>query len=71
MVCAFITSVGHPDDEYEIALEESEGGLHRDSVVRLRKLMTVHESIVKGRIGSIEGEKLERIQEKIRDLFAF
>ena len=71
MICAFITTIGHPDGEYEIALEEGEGGLHRDSVVRLRKLMTVHESIVKGKIGSIKGERLERIQEKIRDLFDF
>jgi len=33
--------------------------------------MTVHESIVKGKIGIIKGERLERIQEKIRDLFDF
>lgn len=69
MVCAFITSIGHPDGECEIGLEEGEGGLHRDSLLRLRKLMTVHESIVKGRIGSIEGDTLEKIQAKIKDLF--
>ncbi len=71
MVCAFITSIGHPDSEYEIALNEGEGGLHLDSVLRLRKLMTVHHSIVKGRIGSIEGKKLKKIQAKIKDLFDF
>jgi len=71
MVCAFITSIGHPDEEYEIGLKKGEGGLHLDSVIRLRKLMTVHESIVKGRIGSIEGDTLAKIQAKIKDLFDF
>lgn len=71
MICAFITSVGPPDGEYEIGLKKGEGGLHLDSVLRLRKLMTVHKSIVKGRIGSIEGKTLENIQAKIKDLFDF
>ena len=51
---AFITSIPLQRSNFDYPiLAEKETGLKKDSLVRLKKIMTIHKSLILGRIGTI------------------
>ena len=44
-------------------------GLHKDSMLRLRKIMAVHKSLILGRIGNVSAEQWEIIESTLRKMF--
>ena len=48
----------------------AETGLKGDSIIKLDKLATVSRKIVLGRLGDLSGELLDKIDEKLRRVFA-
>ena len=65
---AFITSSSLRKGDYDIPISKSGTGLHKDSVLRLKKIMAIHKSLISGRIGSVSTEQLASIKEKLRDM---
>jgi mRNA interferase MazF len=62
---AFITGVVR-NAAFDITLKASETGLHRDSTLRLKKIMTIHHSLVAGRIGAVPAAQLEEIEKNLK-----
>lgn len=71
LLLAFITS-SFVKSPFDIPLKALPGtGLHKDSVLRLKKLMTVHRSLLQGRLGSITSEQLSLVESTLKKMFGF
>jgi len=74
VILAFISSVIRASEETDLLilmepLDFAETGLKRDSVIKLDKLATVSQKMVLGRLGTLSGELLEKVDEKLRQVF--
>lgn len=74
VILAFISSVIKAAEETDLLIlmehpDFAETGLKRDSVIKLDKLATVSQKIVLGRLGNLSGELLEKVDEKLRQVF--
>ena len=65
LLLAFITSNLIKKNSFDIVLLKDGTGLHNDSVLKLKKIMTIHKSLLVGKIGSISKEQLKMIEEKL------
>ena len=68
---AFITSVLIRKSSFDIQLSRGKTGLHKDSILRLRKIMAVHKSLIVGRIGNVSAEQWDNIEAILRKMFEF
>ena len=68
---AFITSSSLRKSPYDILLQKGETGLHKDSILRLKKIMTIHRSLVAGKIGKVSDKQLKIIEAALRNMFGF
>ena len=66
---AFITSILIRKNPFDTQLPKGKTGLHKDSVLRLRKMMAVHKSLVIGKIGNVSDEQWNIIETTLRKLF--
>lgn len=66
---AFITSTVIRKSPFDIQLPKGKTGLHKDSILRLKKVMTVHKSLILGRIGSLPPEYLNLVENTLRKMF--
>ncbi len=60
---AFITSITIKKNPFDISISKNGTGLHKDSILRLKKMMTIHRSLIVGKIGNISKEQLKIIEE--------
>ena len=63
---AFITSVLIKKNSFDLPIPKGTTGLRVDSILRLKKMMSVHRSLMLGRIGSVDSALWKRIQENLR-----
>ncbi len=62
-ILSFITSVSVQRGSFDVQILASErNGLHKDSMLRLKKMMTIHKSLIAGRIGTVSEKDLETIR---------
>lgn len=66
---AFITSSVTRKGPFDIQLSKDKTGLHKDSILRLKKVMTIHKSLILGRIGNVSAEQWNTIQSTLRKMF--
>ena len=59
---AFITSITIKKNPFDISISKNGTGLHKDSILRLKKMMTIHKSLIVGRIGSVSSDQLKSIE---------
>ena len=64
----FITSVKINKNQFNIPISKNGTGLHKDSILRLKKIMTVHKSLILGRIGSLTYKEFKNIKSKLREM---
>lgn len=57
LLLAFITSTAIKKSPFDVLIPKGSTGLHRDSLIRLKKLMTIHKSLVAGKIGNVSQEQ--------------
>lgn len=62
---AFITSILIKKSDFDILIKKEGTGLHKDSILRLKKMMTIHKSLVVGKIGSISKGQLKMVEEAL------
>ena len=65
---AFITSTVIIKSPYDIKLLKNGTGLHKDSVLRLKKIMAVHKSLIVGKIGNVSVEQWNTIKAVLRKM---
>ena len=65
---SFITSSLTESSLFDISLLQGEGGLKRDSILRLQKIMTIHKSLLVGRIGSLPPHKVREAELKLKTM---
>ncbi len=66
---AFITSTTISKSPFDIQLPKSKTGLHKDSTLRLKKIMAVHKSLVVGGIGNVSSEQWTTIKSALSKMF--
>lgn len=67
---AFITTQKRWFKEWDLNLEPNvQNGLKKASIVRLAKITTLEKSLILGKLGTLSQEKLDDLQEKLRQLF--
>jgi len=71
LLLAFITSSTIRKNPFDILILKEKTGLHKDSIVRLKKLMTIHKSIIAGKIGNVSEEQWQEIEMGLRRMFNF
>lgn len=72
ILCAITSRVPERPSEWEVALtsaDMAEEELPRESVVKVGKLFTTHQSLVAGRFGAVKKEKLLEVLDRLRRLF--
>lgn len=69
LLLAFITSTVIRKNPFDIQLPKGKTGLHKDSTLRLKKIMTVHKSIILGKIGGLSDEQLSLVENALRKMF--
>lgn len=63
----FITSISIPRSQFDYPLlAGKEIGLKKNSLVRLKKIMTIHKSLISGRIGTIDPHDWKSIKFKLK-----
>ena|SRR3972149_9251683 len=65
---AFITTNLSRKTAHDITLKASETRLHHDSLLRLRKLMSVHKSLVLGKIGTMPPHQLQDLDVQLKTM---
>jgi len=65
ILLAFITSIAIKRNPFDILILKDGTGLHKDSILRLKKIMAIHKSSVVGKIGSVSKEQLKIIEESL------
>lgn len=65
---AFITSIIIKKNPFDILIPKNGTGLRKDSILRLKKIMTIHKSLVAGKIGSASKEQLKIIEETLLEM---
>ena len=65
---AFITSAVIRKSTFDITLQKGKTGLLKDSTLRLKKIMTVHKSLILGTIGNLSEEQLNLIENTLRKM---
>ena len=65
---AFITSISVRKSPFDIKLSKNGTGLHKDSILRLKKIMAVHKSLIVGRIGNSSIEQWNTIKTALRKM---
>jgi len=65
LLLAFITSIAIKKNPFDIPILKNGTGLHKDSILRLKKIMAIHKSLVVGKIGSVQKEQLKIIEENL------
>ena len=68
LLLAFITSNTIRKSSFDITISKGETGLHKDSTLRLKKIMAVHKSLIIGKIGNISKQQLIIINDKLREM---
>lgn len=66
---AFITSIIIRKSPFDIEIPKGKTGLHKDSMLRLRKVMAVHKSLILGKIGNVSAEQWTTIESTLRKMF--
>ena len=66
---AFITSTFIIKDPFDIQLLKGTTGLHKDSILRLRKIMAVYKSLIIGKIGNVSADQWKNIESTLRKMF--
>ena len=69
LLLAFITSNITRKSSFDINISKGETGLHKDSTLRLKKIMSVHKSLVMGKIGNVSKQQLNVIENMLRKMF--
>jgi mRNA interferase MazF len=69
LLLAFITSTVIRKSPFDIQLPKDKTGLHKDSMLRLRKIMDVHKSLILGKIGNVSAEQWMAIESALRKMF--
>ena len=69
VLLAFITSTFIIKNPFDIQLMKGTTGLHKDSILRLRKIMAVHKSLIIGKIGNVSAEQWKNIEFALRKMF--
>ncbi len=73
ILCAITSRVPQRLSEWEVPLgtgDMVEEELPRESVVRVGKLFTTHQSLIAGRFGAVKKDKLLEVLERLCRLFA-
>jgi len=65
LLLAFITSIAIKKNPFDIPISKNGTGLHKDSILRLKKIMTIHKSLIVGKIGGVSKEQLKIIEENL------
>src|SRR3989338_2238923 len=65
---AFITSAVIRKSTFDITLQKGKTGLLKDSTLRLKKIITVHKSLILGKIGNLSEEQLNLIENTLRKM---
>ena len=65
LLLAFITSIAIKKNSFDILISKNGTGLHKDSILRLKNIMTIHKSLIVGKIGSVSKEQLKIIEENL------
>ena len=68
LLLAFITGSAIQKSHFDIFITKENTGLHKDSIVRLKKLMTIHRSLIAGRIGNVSREQWETITQTLKKM---
>ena len=69
LILAFITSAVTKKSRFDIEILKGKSGLHKDSVLKLKKIMTIHKSLIAGKIGSISQEQLKFVENSLSEMF--
>jgi len=67
-ILAFITSMNVNKNVFDIPLSKNGTGLHKDSILRLKKIMTIHKSLIAGKIGNVSKDTLKIIDKKLLEM---
>ena len=72
VVLVFISSQIHKKESIDISLKQddkdfSKTGLKKESIIKTRKLMTLNQKIILGKIGTLPQEKIEELEGKLRE----
>jgi len=65
---AFITSAVIRKSPFDITLQKGKTGLHKDSTLRLKKIMTIHKSLILGKIGNLSDDQWHVIENTLRKM---
>ena len=67
---AFITSIKLKRNNFDLLLTVTkENGLRKDSVLRMKKIMAVHKSLILGKIGTVSIEEWNTVKFNLKVMF--
>ena len=61
-----ITSSQREPHPYEVSLRAGEGGISRDSLILLNQVRTIDKRRLQKRVGMIQSEKMEKVNEALK-----
>jgi len=70
VIVAFISSVIREKGENEVKVLKSEiNGLKVDSIIRVDKIATLSKGLIAGKIGELESEYINKVDELLKNMF--